>query len=418
MKKKLAIGFSFLLVATLYARATAEPPQHLLSEEPKPSVTLAEAVALYEQGVHEIELFEKVLVNATSIVESATARVFLACCLFDAVATNDSEESLQRIYQICNAIPKTKPTQWQFSAAMVITVATTALEGKSDESILLAKKALASIDFDAVEQERSSEWLVLKKRFGDGEYTLREGLKFNIANELMKTKDLRAAENIWRTMTNYYFSDGIAGGVINEYVSQESRALEKRIEDGHGDQHAILVQTLLDGVLDELIRSGEWTSLSMPARLEVVARYATNAPVVATANVLLARHMLDRLSDEAVAGGGVVKVPNRLYRLCRVASDMPPENWQSALSAWIVASAMLLEGKTADARAVAESALKKTDFESLEKLEDKAWLAARKTLGKSPFVLRESLNSVLKLSQMKVEPEVMRQPVAAEIPVN
>lgn len=409
---KIIVCQYFVLQATAGQTNTTLNPTHQLSEK------LHNTIMSHGKNVDCADAFESIIINSTNAVELATARVYLASCLFHGISVENAGSSVQRIYQICENVPNTPSTQWQAAAAKVIIVATKAFEGKRQESIILSHAALESIDFETIEQEESIAWNILKKDFQGGEYVLRETLKANIANELSNSGQPSEAEKIWRTMIDGDFRFQMAERIVDEYVSQESRALEKHFEDGHGDQHAILVQILLDGVLDELIRSGEWTSLSMPARLEVVARHATNAPVAATANVLLARHMLDRLSDEAAAGEQGVKVPNRLYRLCRGASEMPPESWQSALSAWIVASAMLLEGKTADARAVAESALKKTDFESLEKLEDKAWLAARKTLGKSPFVLRVSLNSVLKLSQVKVEPEVMRQPVAAEIPVN
>ena len=368
-----------------------------------------------------IPLLREALKTSQDSQELATIRALFALYSYKAIMNEPhlyNDNDLESVFALSSDLVMSGTGTWQAALGYVVQTAVKGLDGKKEEAIERASEALAKIDFDMLEKNNDPAWRAVRKYFGDRPYFLREYLKSNIINALCDSSRSDEAEKLWKSMTESPFKRSMARRIQLEYEMKENAKWKRNgnIKDVRCsfDQ----TQVLLAGVLDELLPSGEWTSLSMPARLEVVARYATNAPVVATANVLLARHMLDRLSDEAVAGGGVVKVPNRLYRLCRVASEMPPENWQSALSAWIVASAMLLEGKTADARAVAESALKKTDFESLEKLEDKAWLAARKTLGKSPFVLRESLNSVLELSQMKVEPEVMRQPVAAEIPVN
>jgi pentatricopeptide repeat protein len=368
-----------------------------------------------------IPLLREALKTSQDSQELATIRALFALYSYKAIMNEPhlyNDNDLESVFALSSDLVMSGTGTWQAALGYVVQTAVKGLDGKKEEAIERASEALAKIDFDMLEKNNDPAWRAVRKYFGDRPYVLREYLKSNIINALCDSSRSDEAEKLWKSMTESPFKRSMARRIQLEYEMKENAKWKRNgnIKDVRCsfDQ----TQVLLAGVLDELLPSGEWTSLSMPARLEVVARYATNAPVVATANVLLARHMLDRLSDEAVAGGGVVKVPNRLYRLCRVASEMPPENWQSALSAWIVASAMLLEGKTADARAVAESALKKTDFESLEKLEDKAWLAARKTLGKSPFVLRESLNSVLELSQMKVEPEVMRQPVAAEIPVN
>ncbi|MGI5868644.1 MAG: hypothetical protein ACOX9C_04260, partial [Kiritimatiellia bacterium] len=82
---------SILLVVALCARATAGQPLQPAIENPLSVETLTEAVALYEQGVRDTVSFEKALVNSTSIIESATAKAFLAYCLFDVIAANDSE---------------------------------------------------------------------------------------------------------------------------------------------------------------------------------------------------------------------------------------------------------------------------------------------------------------------------------------
>lgn len=416
MKSKLSVIACEIIVCYCFIiQTTAEQTSENLNPAYQPSEKLCEAITSHEKNVCNADAFESVISNSTNAVELATARVYLASCLFHAFSGENADESIQRIYHVCKDISDTPLTQWQAAAAKVIIVATKALEGKKQESIMLSRAALETIDFETIEQEKSIAWGILKKDFHGNKYVLRETLKANIANELSDSGQPDEAEEVWRTISDGYFSSQMAERITDVYASQANAILNKQIGVGHDNQAIDHARVLFDSEVEELFRSGDWRSLSLPGVLDVVSKRSTNAVVAATAKVYLARYLLNGLVPMNSDDQKKIKI-RRIYQLCNEVSDMPDESWQSGLMAWIVASAKHIEGKNDEAIAVAASALKSVDFESLEKNDDKAWQAIRKTIGENPFVLRESLNSVLGISQMKVEPEGTRQPVENEVP--
>jgi hypothetical protein len=404
MKPKLVILVCKIIVCQwCVLQATAELANESPAATHQLSDALHDAIMSHEKNVDCTDVFESIISNSTNAMEQATARVYLASGLFHGITAENAEKSVQRIYQACENMPNTPSTQWQAAAAKVIVVATKALEGKRQESITLSRAALEAMDFETIEHEESIAWKILKKDFQGGKHVLRETLKANIANELSNSGRSTEAEEVWRTMSDGVFRHQMAERIVDEYASQADAILKKQRNAGQGDQAIDHAKALFDRKVEELGRSGDWNSLSLQGVLKVVSKQATNAVVAATAKVYLARCLLAGLASIHSDDQRKMHL-RRIHRLGNEVSAMPAESWQSGLMAWIVASAKHLEGENEEAVAIASSALKSVDFESLEKNGDQAWLVIGKTMGERPFILRESLNSLLEQSRMEADP--------------
>ena len=152
-----------------------------------------------------VPLLEAVLNGNPDADEKLTASVLLAFYLADRTSDPNKYPS-ERIRSLCGQVRRNGAGTWQAAVAECLLAAERDFTGDHFSEICMARNALETIDFEALEKEEHPAWLAIKRAMGDEPHVLREVFKMFVVNALCDTYQLDEARKLHATMTDMKYA--------------------------------------------------------------------------------------------------------------------------------------------------------------------------------------------------------------------
>lgn len=214
-----------LLLACCLSVSTA------LAQEPVPRQPLDEVVQTLSRerdwkSPEAISLLETVLNGNPEADEKLTASVLLAFYLADRTS-DPSKYQPERIRFLCGQVRRNGAETWQAAVAECLLAAERDFTGDHSSEICMARNALETIDFEALEKEEHPAWLAIKRAMGDEPHVLREVFKMFVVNALCDTYQLDDARKLHATMTDTMYAKEMAERIalLEKTLQEQSKRL-------------------------------------------------------------------------------------------------------------------------------------------------------------------------------------------------
>ena len=181
-----------------------------LAQEPVPRQPLDEVVQTLSRerdwkSPEAIPLLETVLRGNPDADDTLTASVLLAFYLADRTS-DPSQYPSERIQSLCGQVRRNGAGTWQAAVAEWLLAAERGFSGDHATGIAMARNALETIDFEALDKEEHPAWLAIKRTMGDEPFVLREVFKMFVVNALCDTYQLDEARKLHATMTDMKYA--------------------------------------------------------------------------------------------------------------------------------------------------------------------------------------------------------------------
>ena len=178
-----------------------------------------------------VPLLETVLRGNPDADDTLTASVLLAFYLADRTS-DPSQYQPKRIRFLCGQVRRNGAGTWQAAVAECLLAAERGFSGDHATGIAMARNALETLDFEALEKEEHPAWLAIKRTMGDEPFVLREVFKMFVVNALCDTYQLDEARKLHATMTDTMYAKGMAERIalLEKTLQEQSKRLSPASE--------------------------------------------------------------------------------------------------------------------------------------------------------------------------------------------
>ncbi len=214
----------FAFVGTLRVQAQSDRFEQLLNE-------VVQELSQQENWKSQtaIPKLEAIVKGAKNLDVVLTAKTLLIFYLSEKVTSVQIKEPLLAQFgMLSQQIIDEAPDSWQAAVAQVLIVSDCDFRGDQKTEIVMAKNALATIDFDRLEKTDNPAWNAMKKGLndygiGNEPYVFREMLKVCLVNAFCEGKRLHEAEEVMKEFTSEK-----CASLIRDRVELERKYHEKR----------------------------------------------------------------------------------------------------------------------------------------------------------------------------------------------